>query len=1041
VFVGTQPRVKKQTNGETSSKVADMKQLVKMIFARTTRALGSTVHGDSSMMRRLACCIAVATIALSSQALAQQCNDGIDNDADGKIDALVELNPANGARITIGGAGDPPAVRAAIDAAIVAKKFPYARPTSNNIVRSDRASWSNTGRTDTGVQDITTLSRVCRILGYRDYVSSTCRDGERSSRYPNGKCNYHSPENNVLWRFRNNTFVAESATPKYGKTWIATITCVNKLPACSDGWDNDGDGLVDRADGGCASDNDNSEVAHDTTCTTPTGPSEFETTQCSDGIDNDQDGAVDYPADFSCSSRTDNDETNPKSQCQDGIDNDGDGLTDLHDPGCPNRQGNNESSATTQCQDGIDNDGDGAKDYPADFSCSSRTDNDETNPKSQCQDGIDNDGDGLTDLKDPGCPNNQGNNEAAGTPQCQDGIDNDGDGAKDYPADFSCSSPTDHDETNPKSQCQDGIDNDGDGLTDLKDPGCPNNQGNNEAAGTPQCQDGIDNDGDGAKDYPADFSCSSPTDHDETNPKSQCQDGIDNDGDGLTDLSDPGCPNNQGNNEGCATTQCQDGIDNDGDGATDYPADFSCSSPTDNDETNPKAQCQDGLDNDGDGFTDLKDPGCKTNQGNNEGSGTTQCQDGIDNDGDGATDFGADYSCSSPADNDETNPKSQCQDGIDNDGDGFIDLKDPGCPTSQGNNEANSTSQCQNKQDDDGDGLIDLLDPGCTNPTDPDESNSSTQCQDKVDNDGDGFIDYPQDKGCSSATDNDETDAPTACKDKLDNDGDGLIDYPADPGCSNAEDTDESNTTSPRITPIAECVDVNADGSIAARFGYINESPVSSAVPVGTLNYFTPGSQNRGQPEAFLPGRASNVLTVTIPAGQSVSWVVGQSTATANSSTTRCQSNILGCIDTDNMPTLSILDRIARTQRTNILRITQRVTKRKTSGSTAQQAEKLSTQAKALYLEQWTDIWGSFPQISTACTGCASVDISSEVQGVLSRAQRLNRIARQAAALLRTARRGKLSADERGLISASGQIYDQFVQATQTLPRFTSSCK
>ena len=409
---------------------------------------------------------------------------------------------------------------------------------------------------------------------------------------------------------------------------------------------------------------------------------------CSDGADNDGDGATDYPADSSCSSPTDNDERNPVPQCADGVDNDGDGLADLQDPGCPNNQGNNEGSVQPQCRDGIDNDGDGAIDYPADSSCSSPTDNDERNPVPQCADGIDNDGDGLIDLRDPGCPNNQGNNEGSVQPQCRDGIDNDGDGAIDYPADFSCSSPTDNDERNPVPQCADGIDNDSDGLVDLQDPGCPNNQGNNEGSAQPQCRDGIDNDGDGATDYPADFSCSAPTDNDERNPVPQCADGVDNDGDGLVDLRDPGCPNNQGNNEGSAQPQCHDGIDNDGDGAIDYPADFSCSSASDNDERNPVPQCADGFDNDGDGLTDLQDPGCPNNQGNNEGSVQPQCHDGIDNDGDGATDYPADFSCSSPTDNDERYPVAQCADGIDNDNDGRTDMNDPGCSNSQDNLES-----------------------------------------------------------------------------------------------------------------------------------------------------------------------------------------------------------------------------------------------------------------------------------------------------------------------------------------------------------------
>jgi hypothetical protein len=461
-------------------------------------------------------------------------------------------------------------------------------------------------------------------------------------------------------------------------------------------------------------------------------------------------------------------------------------------------------------------------------------------------------------------------------------------------------------------------------------------------------------------------------DNDETNPKAQCQDGIDNDGDGLKDLNDPGCPNNQGNNEGCATTKCQDGIDNDNDGATDYPADFSCSSPLDNDETNPKAQCQDGIDNDGDGLKDLNDPGCPNNQGNNEGCATTKCQDGIDNDNDGATDYPADFSCSSPLDNDETNPKAQCQDGSDND--------------------------------------------------------------------GDGLVDYPQDLGCSSSTDNDEYNLTSACSDGRDNDNDGKIDYPADPGCSGTNDTNEDNPTLPRVTPIAECVQVNQDGSLVARFGYTNAAPVSSAIPVGPLNFFTPGALNRGQPEAFLPGRMSNVFTVTVPAGTAVTWIIGESMATANVSSTRCQADTLACINTDNSDTFSRLDRLAKTQQSNILRITARVLRQNVSKQDRASAEKLNEMTKATYLQQWTEIWSVFPRVSKACDGCPSVDLSGQINQVLSRAQRLNRLARQAGLLLRKARGTKVNSDERALISASSQIYDRFVETARLLPRITSRC-
>jgi hypothetical protein len=123
---------------------------------------------------------------------------------------------------------------------------------------------------------------------------------------------------------------------------------------------------------------------------------------------------------------------------------------------------------------------------------------------------------------------------------------------------------------------------------------------------TPQCQDGIDNDGDGATDFPADFSCSSADDNDETNTKSQCQDGIDNDQDGLVDYpQDPGCSSKQDNTEFSQVTPtlpaCSDGLDNDNDGKTDFfdagcypnnvfnPALFN---PNDTDESNAAALCR-----------------------------------------------------------------------------------------------------------------------------------------------------------------------------------------------------------------------------------------------------------------------------------------------------------------------------------------------------------------------------------------------------------------------------------------------------------------
>ncbi len=209
--------------------------------------------------------------------------------------------------------------------------------------------------------------------------------------------------------------------------------------------------------------------------------------QCSDGYDNDGDGLTDYPQDTGCSSATDNDEYNNTfvPQCRDGLDNDGDGLRDFpQDPGCANADDNNEQNQTTTvaCNDGVDNDGDNLVDYPSDPGCASATDIDEYN--------------GGGNPQHLACVNNAcvivngaGTNTCAVsadcttvTVACNDNADNDGDGLKDYPQDPGCSSATDTDEFNFRApRCSDGLDNDNDGKVDYPlDPGCTTSYDDNE---------------------------------------------------------------------------------------------------------------------------------------------------------------------------------------------------------------------------------------------------------------------------------------------------------------------------------------------------------------------------------------------------------------------------------------------------------------------------------------------------------------------------------------------------------------------------------
>jgi hypothetical protein len=74
---------------------------------------------------------------------------------------------------------------------------------------------------------------------------------------------------------------------------------------------------------------------------------------CSDGADNDGDGLTDHPADPGCDGADDTSERSPRLACDNGLDDDGDGPVDLDDPDC---------KAPKDPLEGPDADGDGVAD-------------------------------------------------------------------------------------------------------------------------------------------------------------------------------------------------------------------------------------------------------------------------------------------------------------------------------------------------------------------------------------------------------------------------------------------------------------------------------------------------------------------------------------------------------------------------------------------------------------------------------------------------------------------------------------------------------
>jgi LPXTG-motif cell wall-anchored protein len=136
--------------------------------------------------------------------------------------------------------------------------------------------------------------------------------------------------NNAAVREALDVFALQVGTNSLLKETTAASESLSVAPEggtqCSDGIDNDGDGLIDDLDGGCHSDgnagNPNSYVPSDNDESDGTGTGSG--TGTGNGNNGNNGGSGDNGGD---------------AQCADGRDNDGDGVIDEDDPGC--HEGNN----------------------------------------------------------------------------------------------------------------------------------------------------------------------------------------------------------------------------------------------------------------------------------------------------------------------------------------------------------------------------------------------------------------------------------------------------------------------------------------------------------------------------------------------------------------------------------------------------------------------------------------------------------------------------------------------------------------------------
>ncbi len=619
---------------------------------------------------------------------------------------------------------------------------------------------------------------------------------------------------------------------------------------CSDGEDDDGDGLIDLDAPGCTSPDDDSELGG-------------EEPACDDGVDNDGDGLIDFPADPGCFSMLMNSEAD---DCPDGA-------------GCP------------QCGNGVDDDLDGATDFPDDYGCAAASDDQEaTSDPSACAaypyQALPPGGEAAgvleqvaSQISSTTCggagpeviyeiyvpermvlvattdfPATQVNTtlylrERCGEPETELGCNDDAD------ASTTGSSLTVAVDPGYYYLIVDGRDLAGStgafqlevalfpGLGSSCDPEveepcapglvCRTVPG----AGAPTCEepvcsDGRDDDEDGHTDFPDDPGCTSDADADEAD---DCPDGA-------------SCPD------------CANGVDDDADGQTDFPDDTGCTSA---------GQIVEGCGDEEDAM--LAIAGAVT-----EGS-TAGAHDDFD------------PACGSSGGAEVvhflTLPVPVATLDLDTDGSAFdtllyvdtvaCDGAELGCDDDGGSDSGTSALTLSNlaagtyavfvdgyNTDDGGDYTLTIHgvvppETACTDPlfslgvlscpsTHPCDGSicAPPACGNDVDEDGDGWGGYPDDPGCLSELDATEEDAcPTggscpACGNDVDDDGDGLIDYPADPNCSAASDATEA------------CADTDPIGTITA--------PITTGTTSGLTGDFSASCASTGS-------APDKVYTLTVP--------------------------------------------------------------------------------------------------------------------------------------------------------------------------------
>lgn len=543
-------------------------------------------------------------------------------------------------------------------------------------------------------------------------------------------------------------------------------------------------------------------------CGGATGAMICQPSACGDGMDNDTDGKTDYPMDPGCTAIDDTDEADGCAsgpgptcpECADGIDNDGDGQTDSADTNCTSPSVPSEGCVSTEPVDTLvmpvtpGTTVGATNDVPVGCGTTSNTAGDRTyglTVPAMRSLRIDVDStitfDGIVKLLGSTC---------AGAPlQCSDTpetievtnvpagqyfyvVDGYSTGTGTYAIAVSgiiqngasCESPL---AVNGAITCGPGF-------------SCRGTAGSRTCQSA-ACSDGLDNDSDGIADFPNDPGCTSISDNDESDncPSGpgcpQCSDALDNDGDGQFDYpNDSSCNAASGVTESCVTTE--------GVSALVLPLTSDSTAAASND-TQPPAACSSATNTAPDKTYQLTVPNLTSLSITNTNSFDAVVELL------GASCGGAPVVCSdTPEDLNLTNVAAGT----------YYYIVDGYGSTAGGTYTIGVSGKIAPGQSCESplavSGALTCSDGYACKGTAGARTCQVTQCNDGVNNDTDTYTDYPLDPGCASKSDDDETDTcPGAgcpvCFNGMDDDNDTKTDFPADPDCIAASGTSEQPCT------------------------------------------------------------------------------------------------------------------------------------------------------------------------------------------------------------------------------------------------------